>query len=42
MTGPQFRGVREAAANLGHGASPYTEDLFREDFPQFYLSLIHI
>lgn len=36
MTGPQFCGVREAAANLGHGASEYTEELFREDFPQFY------
>ena len=36
MTGPQLHGVREAAANLGHGASPYTEELFREDFPQFY------
>ena len=33
---PQFCGVRAAAANLGHGASEYTEDLFREDFPQFY------
>lgn len=36
MTGPQFCGVREAAANLGHGASGYTEAMFREDFPQFY------
>lgn len=36
MTGPQFFGAREAASNLGHGASEYTEDLFREDFPQFY------
>lgn len=33
---PQFCGVREAAANLGHGASEYTEALFQEDFPQFY------
>lgn len=33
---PQFCGVRETAANLGRGASAYTEDLFREDFPQFY------
>lgn len=36
MTGPQFCGVRETAANLGHGTSQYTEELFREDFPQFY------
>ena len=36
MTGRQFQGVPEAAANLGHGASGYTEAMFREDFPQFY------
>lgn len=35
---PQFCGVRESAANLGHGVTTYTEELFHEDFPQFYSS----
>lgn len=33
---PQFCGVRAAAANLGCGAAPYTAEMFREDFPQFF------
>ena len=33
---PQFCGVKAAAANIGQGASAYTEEMFRADFPQFY------
>lgn len=33
---PQFYGVKEAAANIGHGAGAYTEEMFRADFPQFF------
>ena len=33
---PQFLGVRGAAANIGHDTAPYTETMFREDFPQFF------
>lgn len=33
---PQFQGVREAAANIGRGRACYTEQMFREDFPQFF------
>lgn len=33
---PQFQGVREAAANISQSRGAYTEDLFQEDFPQFY------
>lgn len=35
---PQFCGVRTAAANVGLGLpGDYTAELFREDFPQFFL-----
>lgn len=33
---PQFYGVREEAANIGRGKGNYTEDMFLEDFPQFF------
>lgn len=33
---PQFRGVRETAANIGRERGGYTAEMFREDFPQFY------
>lgn len=33
---PQFYGVKEAAANIGHGTGAYTEEMFRADFPQFF------
>lgn len=33
---PQFFGVREAAANMGHGTGGYTVEMFQEDFPQFF------
>lgn len=36
--GPQLCGVRETAANIGHGRSGYEPEMFREDFPQFYSS----
>lgn len=36
---PQFCGVLAAASNVSQGRSGnYTEDMFREDFPQFYSS----
>ncbi len=31
-----FRGVREAAANIGRETGRYTAAMFREDFPQFF------
>ena len=33
---PQFRGVRETAANISRERGGYTAEMFREDFPQFY------
>lgn len=33
---PQFFGVREAAANIGSGRGVYSEEMFQEDFPQFF------
>lgn len=33
---PQFAGLRETAANISRERGSYTEDMFREDFPQFY------
>lgn len=33
---PQFAGLRETAANLSRERGNYTEDMFLEDFPQFY------
>lgn len=33
---PQFQGVRESAANIGGGCGNYTEEMFWEDFPQFF------
>lgn len=35
-TKPQFQGVRAAAANISGRPGNYTEDMFQEDFPQFY------
>lgn len=33
---PQFFGVRETAANIGHSVGNYTAEMFRQDFPQFF------
>lgn len=33
---PQFAGLRETAANISREHGGYTEDMFLEDFPQFY------
>ena len=33
---PQFQGVRETAANISEGRGCYTEEMFLEDFPQFF------
>lgn len=33
---PQFFGVREAAANISRSRGTYLEEMFQEDFPQFY------
>lgn len=33
---PQFSGVREAAANISRGRGNYSEEMFQEDFPQFF------
>lgn len=33
---PQFQGTRESAANIGRGQGNYTEEMFLEDFPQFF------
>lgn len=33
---PQFFGMREAAANIGHGRGGYTVEMFQADFPQFF------
>lgn len=33
---PQFFGVKAAAANIGRGVSPYTAEMFQQDFPQFF------
>lgn len=33
---PQFAGLRETAANISRERGDYTEDMFLEDFPQFY------
>ena len=33
---PQFYGVQEEAANIGRGKGNYTENMFLEDFPQFF------
>ena len=36
---PQFFGVRGLASNVSHGPpGNYTEDMFHEDFPQFFSS----
>ena len=32
----QFFGVRDRASNIGREFQPYTVDMFREDFPQFF------
>lgn len=33
---PQFQGIRSAASHVGRGAGEYQEDMFFQDFPQFY------
>lgn len=33
---PQFFGVREAAANIGHSTGNYTAEQFQEDYPQLF------
>ena len=33
---PQFSGVREAAANISRGRGNYSEEMFQDDFPQFF------
>ncbi len=33
---PQFQGVRETAANISEDRGCYTEEMFLEDFPQFF------
>ena len=33
---PQFTGLRERAANISREQGRYTEEMFLEDFPQFY------
>lgn len=33
---PQFSGVRVAAANISRGRGNYSEEMFQEDFPQFF------
>ena len=33
---PQFLGVRAAAANIGQSRGTYSEEMFQQDFPQFF------